>query len=144
LANRSPGGAGGTRDAPRVDGLLEKKLELLRAVLETTRQELLLVDLDGLGPLLERKERLIAEVDAVDAALAGLDAAAVEQGRRQTRDELERIVVAVLDNEGTLAARLDAERERLRQDLRELERETRLRGYLESQQPGGRKVDVKQ
>ena len=73
------GGAKSRSDAQR---LVERKLSLLRDVLETTRRELLLVELDNLAPLLERKDALIGELTAVDQALKALG----ESGLRQQQD----------------------------------------------------------
>ena len=143
MGNRPLTGPAPEHDELSARSLLERKLELLRDVLEMTRQELLLVDLDGLDSLLEGKEHLIAEIAAADSALEKLGVAAVElQAQQPFLGELERLVTTILDNERTLEIRLEDERERLKRDMRGLEREARLRGYLERQRPGSRKVDV--
>jgi hypothetical protein len=123
--------------------LVERKLGLLRDVLETTRRELLLVELDNLAPLLERKDALIGELTAVDQALAALGGS----GLRPQQDspyatELTRLVEAILENQRTMELRIDEERQRLRQEMRELDRQSRVRGYLERQGTRPGKVDL--
>jgi hypothetical protein len=123
--------------------LTERKLTLLRDVLDATRQELLLVELDALAPLLERKDVLIGELTAVDRALESLG-----PGGRKPLDEpgygaeLTRLVEAILENQRTLEARMDEERQRLRQELRDLDQQSRVRGYLERQKARPGKVDL--
>lgn len=123
--------------------LVEQKLGLLRDVLETTRQELLLVELDHLAPLLERKDALIGELTRLDQALEGLG----ESGRRQQQDppyaaELTRLVEAILENQRTMEARMNEEWQRLRREMRDLDQQSRVRGYLEGQQRRPGKVDL--
>lgn len=123
--------------------LLERKLALLRKVLDVTRNELLLVELDGLAPLMERKDALIAELAGIDQALESLgDAARRGPGMPEYSAELARLVEAILDNERTMETRMGAERERLRRQLQDLERQARIRGYLERQRPRAGKVDL--
>ena len=47
--------------------LLEEKLALFNQVFQTTQQELLLIDIEGLTPLLERKDRLIAKIEILES-----------------------------------------------------------------------------
>lgn len=115
-----------------------RKTELLRRICRVTQQEVLLVDLDGLAGLLAEKEGLIESLRRVDQELAGPladhPAAAAE------REEQSRLLGIALENEAAVEARMAEQRERLRGELRELERETRLRKYLE--RPGARRVKV--
>lgn len=121
--------------------LQEQKLALLREVLVLTQQSLLLVDLEGLTPLLDRKDGLIREIQLIDEALALHDAAAPEA--EALREEQAEVVQAVLENERTLEARIEQEYSRLRRELRDFDQETRLRHYLERARPKGGTVDLK-
>ncbi len=126
------------------EALLDRKLALMKEVFAVTRQELLLVDLDGLTPLLERKELLIAEIGRIDEELAasghagGTAGDAVPQSR-----EIAEVVTAILENERTLEARINEEFALLRRDLHEFDRQTRLRSYLEGQKRTKGKVNIK-
>jgi hypothetical protein len=121
--------------------LLEQKLSLLRAVLTISQQSLLLVDLEGLTPLLERKDGLIREIQLIDEALA-LHARMPPQ-LEALREEQAELVQAVLENERTLEVRIEQEHSRLRQELRDLDQETRLKQYLERARHKGGTVDLK-
>jgi len=121
--------------------LLQQKLSIMSEVLSLTREELLLVDLEHLTPLLERKNGLIREIDLVDNALALHERMPPEA--RILTDELTEVVEAILENERTLEARLNEEHSRLRQELRDLDQETRLRQYLERSKPKGGTVNLK-
>jgi len=115
-----------------------RKTELLRRICQVTQQEVLLVDLEGLGGLLAEKEELIESLRRLDqeqAGPAGKDPAAAAE-----REEQSRLLGIALENEAAVEARMAEQRERLRSELRELERETRLRKYLE--RPGARRVKV--
>lgn len=121
--------------------LLEEKLALMNEVFETTQQELLLVDMDGLTPLLERKDRLIEKISAIDEQLS-------EAGRQGLDDapqllEIAEVVEAILENQHALEARMSEEHSRLRQELRNLDRESRLKEYLERQKQTESKIDLK-
>ena len=118
-----------------------RKTALLRRMLELTHQEVLLVDLDGLTGLLEEKERLIEALRAVDLEL---EAAAPDQTEENERKEQARLLEILLENETAIAERVGNEPERLRSELRELERETRLRKYLERPAARRARVDLKQ
>ncbi len=120
--------------------LLEKKLALFKAMLEATRQELLLVDLEGLTPILQRKETLIEEITRIDAELEGA-ANLVEDD--PLAGEIGEVVRAILENESTLEARIGDERSRLRKEMRELERQTKLKEYLERQKKVESRIDLK-
>jgi transcription antitermination factor NusG len=122
-----------------------RKTGLLRSVLELSQQEALLVDLDGLEGLLEEKERLIGSLQRIDEQLAargGSGEAVLEREREQ--EEQERLLAGILENERAVEERMESERRRLGVELRELERETRLRKYLEQPRGPRRKVDLKQ
>jgi flagellar biosynthesis/type III secretory pathway chaperone len=128
---------------PTATQLLDRKLTLLQKVLDATRSELLLVELDGLAPLVERKDKLIAELTQVDQALESLGTPALEEQQAASYGaELTRLVEAILDNQRTLETRMDAERERLRKQLRDLDHQAQVRGYLERQRPRAGKVDL--
>jgi hypothetical protein len=121
-----------------------RKTLLLRRVLELSQQAVLLVDWEGLAPLLDEKERVIADLRRVDEELAAATAdAGADPAGAAERDEQARLLAIVLENEATVEVRMDSERERLRVELRELERETRLRGYLERPAARRMKVDLK-
>jgi hypothetical protein len=105
--------------------LWERKLALLREILGVTQQELLLVDLDGLSALLARKEALIQEIKRIDEGLEPVSA------RPGVQDEMAAVVEAVLENERTLERRLAEEQGLLRSELRDFDRQTRLKRYLE-------------
>ena len=125
-------------------GLVERKLALLRDVLARSQEQLLLVSMDELSPLLERKEALIEEMSQVDRELVALGPEAIsaaEAGSR--RSELTRLVDAILENERTMEGRMQEERSRLRGELQALERQSRVKQYLESARPQGRTVDIK-
>lgn len=115
-----------------------RKTEILRRILALTHQEVLLVDLDGLAGLLGEKERLIESLRRVDEELAG--AAADDPAAVAEREEQARLLGIVLENEAAVEARIASERERLRGELRALERETRMRKYLE--RPSARRIKV--
>ncbi len=123
----------------RPDKIAAPRPELLRELLALTQRALLLVDLDGLEPLLERKEALIAALRALDEGAAEDKPPAGGAGQD---GEQARLLQAILENERALEARMDEERKRVRQELRDLERQSRLRRYL---QRGARrpKVDLK-
>lgn len=117
-------------------------MELMRRVLAVTREELLLVDLEGLTPLLERKEGIIAEIGRVDSALAGAggDPPAMDENRQR---QLAEVMAAILENEQALEERMEQEFSRLKKELREFDRQTTLRRYLEKRAPGAGNIDLK-
>lgn len=121
--------------------LLEQKLALLREFLNLTQQSLLLVNLEGLTPLLERKDGLIREIQLIDEALALHEEAPPDAER--FREDLAHVVQAVLENERTLEARINEGYSRLRRELRDFDQETRLKQYLERAKPKGGKVNLK-
>jgi hypothetical protein len=121
--------------------LLDQKLTLLREVLALTQRALLLVELEGLTPLLERKNGLIGEVRLLDEALALHGAAPPEAA--PLREEQAEVVQAVLENERALEARIEQEHSRLRRELRDFDQETQLRQYLERSKPKGGWVNLK-
>ncbi len=125
-------------------GLVERKLALLRDVLARTQEQLLLVSMDELSPLLERKEALIEEMGQVDRELVALGPEAISAAEAESRrSELTRLVDAILENERTMEGRMQEERSRLRGELQALERQSRVKQYLESARPQGRTVDIK-
>lgn len=129
------------RDAEALSG---RKLEMLKQILSVTQQQLLLVNLDELEPLVERKESLIGEIKRVDQALQelGTDPLAAKSARSK-RDEFAHVIDAILTNERTMEARMQEEQARLRGELQALERQSRVKQYLEGARPQGRKVDIK-
>ncbi|MEE8554822.1 MAG: hypothetical protein V3T00_03095 [bacterium] len=125
-------------------GLVERKLALLRDVLARSQEQLLLVSMDELAPLLERKEALIEEMGQVDRELVALGPEAISAAEAESRrSELTRLVDAILENERTMEGRMQEERSRLRGELQALERQSRVKQYLESARPQGRTVDIK-
>ena len=125
-------------------GLVERKLALLRDVLARSQEQLLLVSMDELAPLLERKEALIEEMSQVDRELVALGPEAISAAEAVSRrSELTRLVDAILENERTMEGRMQEERSRLRGELQALERQSRVKQYLESARPQGRTVDIK-
>lgn len=121
--------------------LIQRKVAIVREVLELTQRALLLVDLDGLGPLLERKNTLIQQMEEVDGALAGYEA--LPEDAAPLVEELAALLEAVVENEGSMEARIAEEQARLREELKAFDRQTRLRHYLEKAKPKGRAVDLK-
>lgn len=121
--------------------LLEEKLALMKDVFAATQQELLLIDLDGLEPLLERKDRLIAKIGAIDERLLGAGREGMENAP-QFR-EIAETVEAILENERALEARMREEHARLHEELKELDRQSRLKQYLERQKRTGSAIDLK-
>lgn len=127
-----------------VQELEARKTQLLRSVLELSQQEALLVDLGGLEGLLEEKERLIGSLRRVDDLLASHGEAGSAAERAREQEEQGRLLAGILENERAVEQRMDRERRQLRTELRELERETRLRQYLERPGARRRKIDLKQ
>ncbi len=125
-----------------------RKTELLRRVLTLSQQEVLLVDMEGLAGLLEEKERLIAVLQRIDEELAARADAApsaeAEPSADAEQEEQARLLAIILENERAVEGRMNSERQRLKGELRELERETRLRRYLERPNARRIKVDLKQ
>ena len=131
--------------AGTVEGLLEQKLAYLREIQMLTQQEVLLVNLDDLTELLERKDALIARIGLVDA---GLEEAM--QGRKGLSamaegllEEIDEVIEAALENERTLEERIGQEQAQLRRELQAIDREARVARYLEGQQRKGRRIDLK-
>lgn len=121
--------------------LMQQKLSIMREVLSLTGDELRLVDLDDLEPILEQKDVCIREMQLIDEALGLHERIPPESAI--IRDELAEVVEAILENERTLEARLEQEHVRLRQELHDLDQETRLRQYLERAKPKGGTVNLK-
>ena len=91
-------------------------------LLELTRQAALLVDLEQLEPVLERKTTLMKayeEMNALAPAATGAEA-----------QMLERTLLAIGENESALEARLSEATEAVRKELKELDRSSRVRQYL--------------
>ena len=129
---------------PKASELLDRKFELMNKVFEVTQKELLLVDLEGLTPLLEQKESLISEIKLIDQQLAssGQAQGAGWESATQQKESAD-LVAGILENESTLELRINEEFSRLRGDLREFDRQTRLKRYLQDRRPEGSKVDLK-
>jgi hypothetical protein len=130
--------------APDPETLIERKLALLKRVLGLTQRQLLLVNVDELGGPLEEKDRLIEELRRLDRSLAdsGRDPLA-EPASAAARAEFARVIDAILANERAMEARMQEEQSRLRGELQALERQSRVKQYLEGSRPQGRKVDIK-
>jgi hypothetical protein len=124
--------------------LIQRKLDLLKQMLSVTQQQLLLVSLDELSPLLDRKERLIGEIKRIDEALEGFGSGPAAAGSEGVRgNEFARVLDAILANERTMEARIQEEQARLRGELQALERQSRVKQYLEGARPRARAVDIK-
>lgn len=123
--------------------LWERKVALTKKFLAATRDELLLVDLEGLTPLLEQKAALILEIGKIDQNLAELGAPGAAAANEASQKELAQVVAAILENEQALEARMDEEHTRLRRELREFDRQTTLRRYLEGVPAAVGTVDLK-
>lgn len=123
--------------------LWERKVALIKKFLAATRDELLLVDLEGLTPLLEQKAALILEIGKIDQNLAELGAPGAAAANEASQKELAQVVAAILENEQAMEARMDEERTRLRRELREFDRQTTLRRYLEGVPAAVGTVDLK-
>lgn len=121
--------------------LLQRKLVLARDMLDLTAREVVLVDLDGLGVLLERKDALISQIMDIDVELEKQPTSTEEHQGLQ--EEYTEVVEAILENERTFEERIQQERLHLRSELRELEQETRLRRYLEGGRRKGGSLDLK-
>ena len=121
--------------------LIEQKLAVLRDVLALTRDCLLLVELDGLTALLERKDRLLNEVRLIDEALALHES--IPPAAEALRAQMIEVVQSVLENERTLEARIEREYAELRREMRDFEQETQLKQYLERARPKGGTVNLK-
>ncbi len=120
--------------------LLKRKLALFEEILEATQQELLLVDLEGLTRILAHKETLIEEITRIDTELEG---AAKLAGDDPLAGEIGEVVRTILENESALEARISDERSRLRKEMRDLERQTKLKEYLERQKTIESRIDLK-
>lgn len=125
-----------------VTEMMRQKLNIMHEFLSITQQELLLVDLEGLPPLLERKDGLIREIQLIDETLALHDPPSPEH--EGLREELTGVVEAVLENERALEERLLEAQSKLREEMRDLEQETRLKRYLERAKTKGGTVNLKQ
>lgn len=123
--------------------LLDEKLRLMKEVFAATQRELLLVNLDGLTPLLEHKDALIGDIRQVDEALAQAGHTPGQQAEAARQQEIVEVVEAILENERALEDRIQEEYTRLRKELRDFDRQTRLRQYLEGQRQPVRRVDLK-
>ena len=124
-----------------VTELLRQKVMIMNEFLSITQQELLMVDLESLTPLLERKDGLINEIRLIDEALGLHDGQPPES--EPVRVELAELVEAVLENEGALEARLLEEQSRLRQEIRGLDQESQLKQYLKKTKDKGGTVNLK-
>ena len=121
--------------------LLRQKVMIMNEFLSITQQELLLVDLESLSPLLEHKDGLISEIRLIDEALGLHDGDPPES--EPLRIELEELVEAVLENERALEGRLLEEQSKLRGDIRSLDQESQLKQYLKKAKDKGGTVNLK-
>lgn len=128
---------------PAVLRLLEEKLNLMNEVFTATQEELLLVDLDKLTPLLERKERLFGKISAIDGQLEAEAAEPQLLAEAPQIREIAEVVEAILENESTLETRMREEQVRLRAELREFDQQTRLKQYLERRKRKESRIDLK-
>ena len=124
-----------------VTELLRQKVIIMNEFLSITQQELLMVDLEKLSPLLERKDGLISEIRLIDEALGLHDGDPPDS--EPMRVELAELVEAVLENERALEGRLLEEQSRLRQEIRGLDQESQLKQYLKKSTDKGGTVNLK-
>ena len=124
-----------------VTELLRQKVIIMNEFLSITQQELLMVDLERLSPLLERKDGLISEIRLIDEALGLHDSDPPDS--EPMRVELAELVEAVLENERALEERLLEEQSRLRQEIRGLDQESQLKQYLKKSTDKGGTVNLK-
>jgi len=124
-----------------VTELLRQKVMIMNEFLSITQQELLLVDLESLSPLLEHKDGLISEIRLIDEALGFHDGDPPES--EPLRIELAELVEAVLENERALEGRLLEEQSKLRGDIRSLDQESQLKQYLKKAKDKGGTVNLK-
>ena len=124
-----------------VTELLRQKVIIMNEFLSITQQELLMVDLEKLSPLLERKDGLISEIRLIDEALGLHDSDPPDS--EPMRVELAELVEAVLENERALEERLLEEQSRLRQEIRGLDQESQLKQYLKKSTDKGGTVNLK-
>ena len=124
-----------------VTELLRQKVMIMNEFLSITQQELLLVDLESLSPLLKHKDGLISEIRLIDEALGLHDGDPPES--EPLRIELEELVEAVLENERALEGRLLEEQSKLRGDIRSLDQESQLKQYLKKAKDKGGTVNLK-
>ncbi|MEE8435652.1 MAG: flagellar protein FliT [bacterium] len=124
-----------------VTELLRQKVMIMHEFLSITQQELLMVDLENLSPLLERKDGLINELRLIDEALGLHDGDPPDS--EPLRVELAELVEAVLENERALEGRLLEEQSRLREEIRGLDQESRLKQYLKKTKDKGGTVNLK-
>ena len=124
-----------------VTELLRQKVMIMNEFLSITQQELLLVDLESLSPLLERKDGLINEIRLIDEALGLHDGHPPDS--EPLRAELAELVEGVLENERALEGRLLEEQSRLRQEIRGLDQESQLKQYLKKTKDKGGTVNLK-
>jgi len=124
--------------------LADEKLQLLKKVLTLSQQQLLLVDLEKLSPLLEQKDEIIEAVAAIDQeAVAAGYINGEEWESLPQQEELANILEAILENETALERRIQVEFSQLRGDLREFDRENRLKKYLQSEKPRKGRINLK-
>lgn len=124
-----------------VTELLRQKVMIMNDFLSITQQELLMVDLEKLSPLLERKDGLINEIRLIDEALGLHDGDPPDS--EPLRVELAELVEAVLENERALEGRLLEEQSQLRQEIRNLDQESQLKQYLKKTKDKGGTVNLK-
>ena len=124
-----------------VTELLRQKVIIMNEFLSITQQELLMVDLEKLSPLLERKDGLISEIRLIDEAIGLHDGD--PQDSEPLRVELAGLVEDVLENERALEGRLLGEQSRLWQEIRGLDQESQLKQYLKKTKHKGGTVNLK-
>lgn len=124
-----------------VTELLRQKVIIMNEFLSITQQELLMVDLEKLSPLLERKDGLISEIRLIDEAIGLHDGD--PRDSEPLRVELAGLVEDVLENERALEGRLLGEQSRLWQEIRGLDQESQLKQYLKKTKHKGGTVNLK-
>ena len=126
-----------------VKELLQQKISILKEVLKVTQKTLLLVDLEKLTPLLEEKDDLLERVKALDEAISTNLPDGKEWDSMPEHQIMAEVIQAILENEVVLEKRIEAEFAQLKTELREFDRETRLKKYLEKEKPRKGQVNLK-
>jgi len=124
--------------------LLNQKTALIKDILAATEEQLLLVDLEGLGPILSRKEALMEQIRVLDEKLAGMAETSGQAWEAEPRHrEIAELIEGILENERTLEARLTQEVSNVKKEIGELDQQTRFKRYLDRQRPKSRGINLK-
>ena len=125
-----------------MNALWNRKIGLLREILEVSQKSLLLVDLDSLTPLLEQKDDLINRIRELDGEISK-ENPDLQPPTEKLESEIRMVVEAILENERTLEVRILAEQTQVKNEIREFDRETRVKRYLDKGPSKGARVNLK-